>query len=729
MIATRPASAERESAPRRIRSIDLAVVFAGFTLAAVVMTLPLWQHPTRRLPSDLMDTLLNTWIIGWDADRLRHALRGLWDAPAFFPYRNVLAFSENLLGLALFVAPVYWLTGNAVLTYNVAFTLSFAFAGVGMYLLATALTGSRRCGLVGAAFYAFCPFRFIEISHVQLIATGWLPIALYALHRYFETDRPRWLGVCGVASWLQVLSNTYVAYFMALPIAFVVGAAVWRDRARRARRVAELAAAGLLTALALAPVAWKYYEVRSEYGQVRRLDEMTMNSADVRSYFIGNPSIGMWRWLRANAPPEPERELFPGILAIVLSAVALGGAGGRSESARSVRAYALIAASAAALSLGPQPRAWGHLLLAHGPYDWLIRIVPGMDGMRVPARFALIFFLGLSVLAACGARTVTGALPARFRNSAIVLCIVLILAESWTVPLPVYSYPSRGRPGDYAVAEWLKGRPAGGVLHEPVRTANHQELNWQYSTLRHLHPIVNGISGYDTPLQILFRDESSVLYDANRPADVVRMLRSLGVRYVVVHVDDYNLTQLNRDEHGAALRLLRESGQVVEERRFLETFAFELQPPIPPPAPEPLVPIAGAEARVSVSHAADRAPFLRDGDRDSRWFTAQDGSGWIAVDFARAADVARVDLRLAERSLTDYPRELQIEAIDPAGVTRTLYRAVPYPEFLIGFVADPRYPRLSIALPANRSTSLTIRDVGTAPGRWWSVHELELWRR
>ena len=54
---------------------ELAAAAALFAVASVMLTLPLGQHPSRMLPSDLQDTLLNTWIIAWDADRLRHGLR------------------------------------------------------------------------------------------------------------------------------------------------------------------------------------------------------------------------------------------------------------------------------------------------------------------------------------------------------------------------------------------------------------------------------------------------------------------------------------------------------------------------------------------------------------------------------------------------------------------------------------------------------------------------------
>ena len=148
------------------------MVFAAFLAASLVLTLPLAAHPSRSLPSDLVDTLLNAWIVGWDADRFRHGLQGLWDAPIYFPYHSTLAFSENLLGVAWLVAPVYWVTGNAVLAYNVAFWLSFAIAGLGMYLLVRELTESRAAAAVAGTFYAFCPFRFAPTSACESGSTS-----------------------------------------------------------------------------------------------------------------------------------------------------------------------------------------------------------------------------------------------------------------------------------------------------------------------------------------------------------------------------------------------------------------------------------------------------------------------------------------------------------------------------------------------------------------------------
>ena len=83
---------------------------------------------------------------------------------------------------------------------------------------------------------------------------------------------------------------------------------------------------------------------------------------------------------------------------------------------------------------------------------------------------------------------------------------------------------------------------------------------------------------------------------------------------------------------------------------------------------------------------------------------------------------------MATRSLMDYPRELRIESTDTAGVTRTLYEASPYPEFLTGFLRNPDYPIIAIALPPNETRTLRIRETAVAQ-RWWSIHELALFGR
>jgi hypothetical protein len=85
------------------------MVTAGLVAATAVMLRQLIMVATHAIPGELRDPLLNTWILAWDAARLRDSLRGLWDAPILYPYQSTLAFSEHLLGIAAVSAPIEWI--------------------------------------------------------------------------------------------------------------------------------------------------------------------------------------------------------------------------------------------------------------------------------------------------------------------------------------------------------------------------------------------------------------------------------------------------------------------------------------------------------------------------------------------------------------------------------------------------------------------------------------------
>ena len=82
-----------------------------------------------------------------------------------------------------------------------------------MYLLASALTGSRLAAAVAGLLFMFVPFRAQESGHLQSLMYGWMPIGLWALHRYFATGRRVALAGFAVAFLLAGLSNGHFFYF------------------------------------------------------------------------------------------------------------------------------------------------------------------------------------------------------------------------------------------------------------------------------------------------------------------------------------------------------------------------------------------------------------------------------------------------------------------------------------------------------------------------------------
>ena len=143
------------------RGALLALLFGGLT---VVMAAPWSLHPASRVVTDNPDTHLFIWTLGWDAHALATNPLGIFDANIYHPMANTLAYSENLIGSALLVAPVIWATGDLVLALNLVLLLSCALCGVGAYVLGRRLGLATPAALMAGLVFAFAPTRFYRMS-------------------------------------------------------------------------------------------------------------------------------------------------------------------------------------------------------------------------------------------------------------------------------------------------------------------------------------------------------------------------------------------------------------------------------------------------------------------------------------------------------------------------------------------------------------------------------------
>ena len=321
---TGPAPEDR-TIPNRgfVSAAGAAVVYAVIALA---MTWPLAAGLTRDIPWDLGDSVLNCWILQWGADHwLRFlggdvgAFRGYFDANIFYPEPLTLAYSEHLTAQVLQALPVYALTGNIVLSYNLLFLSTFVLSGLGTFLLVRELTGSARAGLVAGLLYAFAPYRIGQFSHLQVLSSQWMPFALYGFRRYFDTRRARPLIGAAAALVAQNWSCGYfLLYFTPFVAAYVVYEiacrGLWKDR----RTWASLGAAAAFVAGATVPLLLPYLELRQHGFGPRPLGEVARYSADVYSYLTAHEAQSFWGAVM-RAFVKPEGELFPSIVPVLLA--------------------------------------------------------------------------------------------------------------------------------------------------------------------------------------------------------------------------------------------------------------------------------------------------------------------------------------------------------------------------------------------------------------------------
>jgi len=382
---------------------------AWYVVATIAMTWPLAPGLARDIPGDLGDPLFNCWVLGWGAHQLGRfltghldALSGFWNANIFYPAPLALAYSEHLFAQVVQILPVWALTGNLVLCYNLLFLSTFVLSGVGTYLLVRDLTGSPRAAFVAGLLYAFAPYRVVQIPHLQVLSSQWMPFVLFGLRRYFQSRRPLALAGAMVALLAQNLSCGYYALFFApFVAAYVLYEIVQRRLVRDLRLWGTLVLAAGVVLLANWPFIQAYRAVRAQGFERRPIAEVRRFSADVLSYATAGEALRLWGG-RVNAMPRGEGELFPGVAPVVLASAGLVWLGldawqsarkGRRKLARWRR---LIAAASAVVFLGEAMTVV--LLLARGR----VNLDLGFASVRArslgwPIELALLAFVVLIV--------------------------------------------------------------------------------------------------------------------------------------------------------------------------------------------------------------------------------------------------------------------------------------------------------------------------------------------
>lgn len=320
---------------------DAWLACAAYLALTVAGTWPLARGLGRDVAWDLGDSVLVMWILAWDAEQLLAILGGdfsrlgtFFDGNIFHPATLTLAYSEHMLPQALQILPIYAITDNPILCYNLLFLSTFVLSGLGTFLLVRELTGRPLAAFLAGLLFAFAPYRMPQSPHLPVLSAQWMPFALYGFRRYFASlaggpggpprAAGRWRPLAGAAAAVVVQNLScgyYLLYFPPFAAAYVLWEIARSSLWRRTAMWGQLVAAGVVVLALTVPVLLPYVAVNEQFRFERSRSEVVRYSADVYSYATASTEQAWGKVLRAF--PKPEGDLFPGVVPLVLALVAL----------------------------------------------------------------------------------------------------------------------------------------------------------------------------------------------------------------------------------------------------------------------------------------------------------------------------------------------------------------------------------------------------------------------
>jgi hypothetical protein len=534
-----------------------------------------------------------------------------------------------------------------------------------------------RIGLawaLGAVVLAPVLYGYWRFQHAYGLRRGITEIVRFSADVGSVLKAPDNLRVWG---WLDLVDHPESQLFPGLTVIVLTFAGLaigWRSAAAKTAGRSKLArglvaAAILFLAIAASPLyfgAWKL-----EVGGVRLL------------------SVG-----------APHKPLSVALLCLAIAAAMHPSVRTAWRRRSALAFYALAAAIMWLFSLGPAPTLLDRPFIYKAPYAWLM-LLPGVDGIRVPARFWMLAIMCLSIAAALAVRQITVRWP-RLAVAIPIAASLGILVDGWPVPIRMETPPALRPSHTRAVARLeLPASP----LHDTLAL---------YRATEHRRPLLNGYSGYFAPHYWPLE----YLVNVHDPAVLTR-LSSLGPLEIVI--------DKGFDEGGRFREFVATHPQasLAYEDEHYSSFRIERGRHV-----GSLPKIPGDELSIAALTSTINPAQLRtmlDHDVVTRWHANREqrpGDAFIA-DLGTSRAVNGVQMMIGGFN-TDFPRTLSIDTSVDGTDWSPAWSGTTGLLALSAALDDP----LSLAMPFEFEPrpARFVRFTETAPEEkyYWSVAELRI---
>ena len=336
--------------------VAFGLAAALYFLLTVALTWPLALHPGSRVPNDLGDSLLNMFLLAWDARELPFTAHW-WNLPQFYPIPGTMAFSEHLLGLSVITTPIIAATGNVLLCVQ---RRLLPVVPALRHWRAPADLSDHPAPRPGAGRGARLRVRAVSHGAVRthpgavelldaVLAARAAPVRRSSRGGGTSRSSPppgicrrsRAATTCSTSRcWLACGCCGSPSAAFAGPIS---GAWCWPGASPSRRSCRSRTATS---------------NIKRAYGLRRWPDEIQAFSADVASVLTASGNLRLWGWLQTI--DRPESSLFPGlaIILVIIAGIVLAWAAAAHDNMQRLRATRLLLLGATLFGLIASAPLW-----------------------------------------------------------------------------------------------------------------------------------------------------------------------------------------------------------------------------------------------------------------------------------------------------------------------------------------------------------------------------------
>jgi hypothetical protein len=485
------ASGQQEQyGPRWLEPLGWAVAIILFFVGIWSVPLAIFGPDRALVPGDLGDARFNNYILEHFHRYITGRTGAYWDAPFMYPWKNVIALSDNLLGTAPFYS-AFRTQGFSREGAFQAWILSLFALNYWCCLIAFRKWGGNWILAACSAYiFAFGIYNIGQMNNLQMLPKFMVPLAFLFFWKHLSKGSWKYLLLAVLATVYQFYCGVYLGFMLAYALFFLfIGHVViyrspsYIGRFREWRFAIGWLGCAVVGLLLLMPMMLPYIQVAKDLG-TRSFAEVVDSIPRPSSYFFTHPAALSWRALNEvgkNAfPLWWSHFLFIGAVpwvALLMSLVLVFSKRIPRASRQLIMAFgiALLLSTLFCLNLD------GHTLYA------LVFKLPGFSALRAIDRFInvqVLFFLLVFV----------AVLRPLFRKPGAALALSLVLpllvvqdnrwAVDWTKRFDKHESRKLVQDVERRITREYGGSETwDAIAYEPLRPVWDDHERWHFETI------------------------------------------------------------------------------------------------------------------------------------------------------------------------------------------------------------------------------------------------------
>lgn len=295
----------------------------GLVLGLYFITLNITGKSFTHFPGDLGDARFNTYILEHAHEFITGQKKSLWNAPFMYPEKDVITYSDNLIGSTPFYSFFRLIGYDRETSFQWWFLMMTVLSYTCCYLFLNWCFKNRYAAVLGAMVFAFSMALQSQMAHAQTFPRFAIPLAFWMGILFLQKLKPVYFFATLFFVVYQFYCCIYLGFMLTVPVTLLLLLSLiynWKmffEKIKNLKWIGLMMGSIVINILMLLPLMLPYLH-RSKLAGLNYYGNIINNIPTIKSHLYSQFGSICWKCFEATGKDYPlwwDHQIFAGGIA------------------------------------------------------------------------------------------------------------------------------------------------------------------------------------------------------------------------------------------------------------------------------------------------------------------------------------------------------------------------------------------------------------------------------